>query len=319
MRALARTAPRRIARLRRGRGQGAQPLPAPFVVGVARSGTTLLRLMLDAHPELAIPPETGFGAVLRELTAVEARPAELVEALRRLPTWPDLGFAQEDLLARLERVAPWSVADGVRTIYAAYAARHGKPRWGDKTPVHCRHMTELAALLPEARFVHILRDGRDVAASVKDLPIAPGDIDAIAEDWRDHIVDARRQAAALPHYREVRYEQLVADPAGTLRELCAYLELEFEPAMLRAHEGAAQRHMEMPERHLADGTYVTHEERNRWHGLTLQPPDPTRAGRWRTALRAEEAARFEAVAGPLLAQLGYPLGAPEAAPASVSP
>lgn len=262
--------------------------------------------MLDAHEQLAIPPETGFGAVAGDLAARNAGPDELLDAAAALPTWPDLGFADAELRVRLRAIRPWSVGDGLRAIFEAYAERHAKPRWGDKTPVHCRYMPVLCELLPEARFVHIIRDGRDVAASVRDLPIAPGGIEMIAADWRDQIADARRAGATLPHYREVRYEQLVAHPEPVLRELCEYLELEFRPAMLRAHERAAMRHREMPERLLADGTFITHQERNRWHSLTLRPPDPRRAGRWREALTAEDAACFEQVAGDLLAELGYP-------------
>ncbi|HXE44423.1 MAG TPA: sulfotransferase [Conexibacter sp.] len=281
--------------------------PAPCIVGVPRSGTTLLRLMLDAHPQLAIPPETGFGEVLDSLVARAAGPDELLDAIRALATWPDLAFDEAALRARLAAVRPWSLGDGLRTIFAAYAERHGKPRWGDKTPSHSRHMTVLASELPELRFVHIVRDGRDVALSVRGLPIAPAGIEAIARDWRDRIETARRQGARVRHYREVCYERLVADPETELRALCDYLRLDFDPAMLQAHEHAAARHREMPERLLADGTWITHEERNRWHALTLRPPDPARAGRWREALDPADVTAFEAVAGPLLAELGYPL------------
>lgn len=298
---------RPAARWPRASHTAASLAPAPFLVGVPRSGTTLLRLMLDAHPALAIPPETGFGVLLTNPAVVAGGPVELLGAVTSLPTWPDLGFERDQLLARLRRVRPWSAADGVRTIFTAYAQRHGKPRWGDKTPVHVRHMSTIARHLPEAHFVNIVRDGRDVAASVRDLPISPGGIEAIALDWRDQIRDARVQAVSLSHYREVRYEQLVADPEAVLRELCACLALDFDPAMLRAHERAAERHREMPERLLPDGTWITHEGRNRWHGLTLHPPDPSRVGRWHDALTPEEITCFEAAAGPLLHELGYAL------------
>jgi len=84
----------------------------PIIVGAPRPGTTLLRFMLDTHPEMAIPPETGFLALFPH-------------------------------------------------FYQLYASRFAKPRWGDKTPSYCHHMQNIEEVLPEAHFIHIIRDGRD--------------------------------------------------------------------------------------------------------------------------------------------------------------
>lgn len=284
-----------------------RPPPAPFVVGVARSGTTLLRLQLDAHPDLAIGPETGFGLVLRSLVARQADPNELLEALVGLDTWPDLGLDRDAAADVLEQAEPWSLGAGLRALYLALAARDGKPRWGDKTPLHVSCMPQIASVLPEARFIHLIRDGRDVAASVRGLPFAPGDgsIEAIACDWRDRIVEAREDAGALKHYFEVRYERLVGDPEHVLRELCEYVALDFDDAMLQAHERASTVMGRLPERRRnGDGT-VTKDERVARHAQLANPPDPARVGRWRTLLTADEVARFEAQAGDLLRELGY--------------
>ena len=224
-----------------------------------------------------------------------------------MDTWPDLGLDPADALRALEQAQPWSLGNGLRALYSTLAARDGKPRWGDKTPVHAAFMPALAAALPEARFIHVIRDGRDVAASVRDLPFAPGDgsIEAIAQDWRDRIVAARADAAGLAHYREVRFERLVTEPEAVLRELCDFLELEFDEAMLRAHERAADMLARLPERRPDGATVTTRAERSARHAHLHHPPDPARAGRWRDALTADEAARFQAIAGELLAELGY--------------
>jgi hypothetical protein len=291
-------------RLRRGRGQGLPP--APFIVGVPRSGTTLLRLMLDAHPDLAIPAETGFGLIPGVLPPGADRDL-LAHTLLAQHSWQDLGIGEDELRAALAAVEPWSVGDGLRAVFRIYAAHQGKPRWGDKTPTHTRAMDAIARVLPEARFVHLIRDGRDVAASVRDLSFAPGDgsIEAIAADWRDTIVHARTLAGTLRHYRELRYERLLTDPGAELRPLCAFLELDFDPAMLRHHERARERMAELPAGEVSDGRVLTHEQRVASHVLVFQPPDASRAGRWRAALSAGEVARFEAVAGDLLGELGY--------------
>lgn len=302
----AQTAASSVARAASAPPAPAAPPPAPFVVGVARSGTTLLRLQLDAHPLLAIPPETGFGAIAAQPSAATG-PDAFAAAVRSLETWPDLGIDDAALARLLAGVEPWAPGDALRALYGSYAARHGKPRFGDKTPAHLRHMEALAALLPEARFIHIVRDGRDVAASLREQPFAPGDgsVAAAATHWRDELLAARAVAGRLPHYREVSYERLVREPEATLRELCDFAGLPFDPALLRAHERAAQRFEELPERRPGAAGVATRAERAARHARTAEPPDPARIGRWRETLDTAEVATVERIAGELLAELGY--------------
>ncbi|MBI5106287.1 MAG: sulfotransferase, partial [Solirubrobacterales bacterium] len=225
-----------------------------------------------------------------------AGPRRVVEARAGLPPWPDLAFDEDVLAAHLEERGADDVTSALRGMFEAYAARFGKPRWGEKTPDHLAHLDAIARALPEARFVHLVRDGRGVAASVLGLPFAPGDgsIEAAAADWRDRILAGR--AAAVDGVLEVRYEHLVRDPEAVLREVCAFVDLDFDPVMLRAHEQADARAAEVRPR--AAGVQ---EDRSR-------PPDPAIADRWREQLSAEDVARFEAVAGDLLADLGYEVG-----------
>ena len=116
--------------------------PAPFIVGVPRSGTTLLRLLLDAHPLLAIPPETGVRTRRRRRAGGPCRARE--RACARLEPWPDLEVGDAELDAIFAAVDPWSTGGGLRALFRSYARRHGKPRWGDKTPLHIEHMPRLA-------------------------------------------------------------------------------------------------------------------------------------------------------------------------------
>lgn len=287
-----------------------EALPAPFVVGVPRSGTTLLRLQLDAHPELAIPAETGFGALLAEFAAHTPGPEELVDRIARLDTWPDLAVERDELAAIFSGVRRWSVAEGMRAYYRWYATRHGKRRWGDKTPVHAEYLNVLAAAFPEARFVHIIRDGRDVAASLTGLSFAPGDggIEAVATVWRDGIARARAAAESVPHYYELRYEDLATKPERTLRELCEFLDLAFDPAMLHAHTRARERLAELGVVKAAGGVEGVRGERRHNYMRLQSPPDTGAVGRWRDVFTAQEAERIEQVAGRMLAALGYELG-----------
>ena len=283
--------------------------PAPFVVGVARSGTTLLRLQLDAHPDLAIPAETGFGPLAATFGPGGANPAELLDALVALPTWPDLGIEREELGPVFAAIEDWSVGAGLRAVYTTYADRHGKPRWGDKTPGNAAYVDAIARVLPEARFVHLIRDGRDVAASLRGLPFAPGDgsVETIAAHWRDTVARTRRLGGAVPHYMEVRYERLVSEPEATLRSVCEFLELSFDEAMLRAHERAEERLAEMRSVRVEPGGSVLLADGTRLAGHVRRPPDASRAGRWREVLSDHDVTRFERFAGGALAAEGYPL------------
>jgi hypothetical protein len=290
-------------RLRGRRRVTASASPAPFIVGVPRSGTTVLRFMLDAHSQLAIGPETGFGLVLSAPVDRDA----LLTAICALETWPDLGLDAAQARALLGDVEPWSIGGGLRALYTALARRAGKARWGDKTPVHLRCMPAIAGALPEAHFIHIIRDGRDVAASLRGLPFAPGDlgIEAIAEMWRTQILMGRAHAQKLAHYQELRFDRLVHEPEQVMGELCAFIDLDFQPSMLRPQDRAPQRMAELAAvRRLGDGT-VTRDERIARNALLMEPLDPSRAGRWEQSLTVDEVRQFEAIAGDLLDELGY--------------
>jgi len=272
---------------------------------VGRSGTTLLRLMLDTHPELAIPSETHFLLdILRN--AHDLDKDRFLRTLAAAATWPNMALemaALEDALAELQ---PFAVPDAIRTFYRLYAGRLGKSRWGDKTPPYRTRMVDIERLLPEAHFIHIIRDGRDTALSYQGLWFGPGDdIEAQARFWVQQISLARKQSTGLRHYLEVRYEQLVTEPEITLSRICEYLELPFHPRMLRYHEFAAARLDEYKRPFGPRGTPKDIGCFLSIHDRVKTPPDPRRIGRWRTEMPEAQRQRFETIAGPLLVQLGY--------------
>jgi len=281
----------------------------PIVVGVPRSGTTLLRLMLDAHPHLAIPPDTGFLWVLAAGTDKEHAigPEELYQLITTYETWDDFGLSKTDYLEALKTIQPFSVPAGLRAFCRLYAQRHGKLRWGDKTPTYSQHIRQIQDLLPEAHFIHIIRDGRDVAASLRLVWFAPGkDLATLASYWKSQIENARAQGAQCRHYMEIRYEQLVQHTQHTLRAICDFIDLAYDPGMQAYHRSARERLDEIQTRFKPDGTVlITKQERLLSHRRTSAPPDPTRIGRWRVEMARQERALFESIAGDLLCALGY--------------
>jgi Sulfotransferase family len=293
-------------------------VPAPFVVGVARSGTTLLRLMLDAHSELTIPPETHF--VPKLVTHCERWIAEGVdtEELRRRafelivthPRWGDFALDKEELWDRLEQCERVGPGDPSRAFFEAYAARQGKPRWGDKSPPYVWKGPRIQRGLPEAHFIHLIRDGRDVALSLREVSWGPDDVTEAAGKWVQELGRARRRARRLlpGTYMEARYEDLVTDPKPVLERICAFVDLPWDEKMLDYHRGAELRMQEMiRELHPMGGGTITAEERVRQHELVSKPPSASRAGRWKTDMSPADRSAFEAVAGNLLAELGYEL------------
>lgn len=284
----------------------------PFVVGSPRSGTTLLRFMLDTHPELAIPPETGFLTLGPKLKGRgdklrESFFREVVNYPNPFPNWPDFEIPEETFRAALSEINPFTVSDGYRAFYRLYAARFGKSRWGDKTPLYCHELKLIRRLLPEARFVHIIRDGRDAALSLRQMWFSPGwEIETQAAHWRKFVLAARRAGLGRPDYLEVRYEDLILKPRETLERVCAHVGLAYDEVMLSYYTRTPARLGEHKGRTRRDGTLVaTHEQRFRQQQRTTQPLDPTRISVWKQAMSAEERERFRLVAGDLLQAMGY--------------
>jgi Sulfotransferase family len=303
----------RIRDLMGGGGRGVPP--APFICGVNRSGTTLLRLMLDAHPQMAIPPETHFVPELIKELPDDPTVDRAIAVITAQREWADFGFSEEELrerFAALPEVTPRTVT---RDFFAAYGERFGKPRWGDKTPKYVRSMRRIQRTIPEARFVHVIRDGRDIALSRWDQRSRRGlegpPVERIAAQWDKKIRSARADAPKLRHYVEVRYEDLIADTEATLRRVCEFVELDFDPAMLSYHERASERLAEMAHELPARGSRPEQaaDHRLNIHALTTEPPRADRIARWKRKMSDADIAGFEREAGELLGELGYELAA----------
>ena len=286
------------------------PNPYVFVVGCPRSGTSLVRRILDAHRELAMLPETHW---IPELFKARAGVTEdgivtskLVPTLLAHPRFARLGINPDELRRLANQGRPRTYAEFVTALFDAYAAAHGKKLAGDKTPGYAREIATLRRLWPQARFVHLIRDGRDVCLSALSWERKAADFERRFPTWRDdpvttaalwwrwHVEIARRQGAGLgrSRYYELRYEDLVREPEMACRRLCDFLHLPFEDAMLRFHEGRTRSKPGL-------------SAKRAWLPVTAG----LRA--WRAELPAEDVERFESAAGVLIDQLGYQRGAPE--------
>jgi hypothetical protein len=271
--------------------------PFPFIVGCGRSGTTLVRAMLDAHCDFAVPFESYFPVWFARRRAHYERPdgfavdpflADLLahESFRR---W---GLDDDTVRASIAAAAPRDYPAAVRAAFACYATAHGKRRYADKTPVFVVHLPLLAQLFPESVFVHLVRDGRAVVLSRAEVAWGTNRLEFETLTWREQVEQGRADGRALGahRYREIRYEDLLDDPEQVARDLCAFVGAGFDAGMLRYHERA--------ESILADQPFP--EE----HGNLTRPP--TKGLRdWRTELAPDDVALVEHLAGDTLAAFGY--------------
>jgi hypothetical protein len=279
--------------------------PYVFIVGCPRSGTTLLRRLVNAHPEIAITNESRWilecleersgltpqGDVTQELIS------QLLEKLR-FQYW-DIG--RERLVTLIRNGDPVSYSSFVTGIFDLFGAKKAKPLVGNKTPAFVRAIDTLHALWPEARFVHLIRDGRDVCLSVANwtkahqagkprgfVTWAEDPISSIAFWWELHVRRGRQAGGSLEPglYYEMGYESLVSHPREECASLCAFLGIRYDDAMLRFHEGRTINDPDL-------------NAKRAWLPVTPRLRD------WRSQMPAEDVERFEAAVGGLLEELGY--------------
>lgn len=208
-----------------------------LVLGAPRSGTTLLRRLLDAHPNIACPAETNVFAACGRFLRSE-RTADGVE-IGVLDGLAYAGFSRDEVLARLRQLA--------FSFHREYAARRGKPRWAAKTAFDVFYLAEIEALCGEScAFVCIQRHGADVACSLQELCEKNGGylqelhayvvrhpmmLEAFAHAWVDLTTALHQFAARHPsNALTVKYEELTADPEQTMARIMAFLGETWDPS-----------------------------------------------------------------------------------------
>lgn len=290
----------RFSRVTRTPMHAVHEVPEPFfIVGSGRSGNTLVRAILHAHSGLAIPPESyvlGRVAWLGRLFRDDPWEVQVDRLLGAFDTseiratWHlDLAGVRGRLLAAPhDRRGVDAVVDAV---FRAWVREHapGVARWGDKTPLNALYLPWLDDLFPGASYIHVLRDGRDVALSYVRAGLY-GTLEAAARRWRESVEHVRRFCAETAGERvlEVRYEELVAEPERHVEGLCRFLGVEAESGMLDFWRGG---------RELGD-TVLPH------HANVRAPITPEHVGQWRE-LPAADLRRLESALGRTLRSAGY--------------
>ncbi|MFT5139480.1 MAG: hypothetical protein ACI9H8_001474 [Lysobacterales bacterium] len=284
-----------------------QANPYVFVVGCPRSGTTLLQRMLDNHPELVVANDTHFitraaKKELRKSTDPELT-SELIDKVRNYHRFQRMGLSDSDVMQAAQGVRRYS--EFVSGLYHLRAEKVKKSLSGEKTPDYCRKVPQLNALFPNAKFVHIIRDGRDTALSALKWATkgkGPGRWELWGKDpwaccalwwcWQAGSGVREGRKLLVNRYFEVQYEALVANPTGNLTALAGYLDISDSKEMSRYFEGK------------------TRNNPNRSAKAAWLPPTPGLRN-WRETVGQEDLAVFEAIAGELLQNLNYELSGAE--------
>jgi Sulfotransferase family len=257
----------------------------------------MLRTMLNSHPELAVPHETRF----------------IVDAYRARATWGDLseqanrrklarwvvkrkksrvGRLVEDPEQLVEAMiaAPPTIGSVLATGFQVYAARQGKPRWGDKRPSYILNLDAIFAMVPDAQFVNVVRDPRAAIASIIKIGWYQDGLGAGIDIWERSVEQADRARRKLgeDQFHEIVYEQMVADPRGELEQLVAFLGLDPAglDAMLAFHETADIKSKKM-------------------HPLVAKPVTDEALRSWETAMQPAEIALIEQELAGQMARYGY--------------
>jgi len=277
-------------------GQSHRPV---IVGGCPRSGTTLLRTMLDSHPELAMPRETRF---VLESWQRRWRFGDLrnLENRRTLAHWifkrngsryRRLRLDPAEAIARLE-AAPPTFGSMLATCFILYAEKFDKPRWGDKRPTYAARMVAIWDLFPNAQFINVVRDPRGCVASMRKLGWYEGQVAPAVEIWQRSLatVDKWRKRLAPDQLLEVKYEELVEDPEPVLARIAAW-------AGLADDAGSLEQMLQ----------YYERDERRsqRYHSNVSRPPDPTRTTEWKKVLDEAETAFVEKATKARMRQYGY--------------
>lgn len=263
-----------------------------FIVGLPRSGTKLLRGLLNNHTRIHIPGNESH--IIPYFYNNRSQYGNLAQVANFQKFYDD--FSNSIFFKRLARatkvtvteeewrqaVKDWSLSGVLETFYQFYTTKKRKDIWGDKTPAYLARMPLLKTLFPTAKFIHIIRDVRDYCLSINKA--WSKNMIRAAQRWHDDILKAQRDATNFQaDYIQIHYEALCENPETVLKSICEFLEIGFEPKM------AIPSH---PTENIGDARGAVGIVRNN-------------SGKWRRQMPQQRVKRIEQICGSLLKELDY--------------
>lgn len=284
--------------------------PLFFILGRPRTGSTLLRTLLDAHPQVCIPQEwpmlmalhRQFGKVsFWDKPQLQAFYRELFQKFRipywEITHWPQFDAAQmEQALLMCEGENSFETV--FKVVYSQYHSAFAKSDirlFGDKNPAYSMHAGQLARMFPDARFIHLTRDHRDQISSLLDVDFEIPNVAVLAYRWRYLWKKINKAAAGAPdRFYTLRYEDLVKRPAEELEKICHFLGIQFHEGTLEFHQ-----HRDKISKPLPPGLL------DRYFSSLLHPVDRSRTGIYQQKLSAWQVRIANQVVGHAADEAGY--------------
>ncbi len=273
-----------------------------FIVGAARSGTTLLQYMLRSHSRISLP--TGESQFMIPLYRNAAKFGDLcrLENVRQVLQEMyriSANFLETDLHGMrfdIETLSRESRAQGCDTIpkiiaglFEKNARGEGKARWGDKTPYYILHLQTIKEMFPNAQIIHVIRDGRDCALSMLSRKYDLGIYNTYhaAKHWQQYVETGQAIGHELGSdvYYEIRYEDILADPVVAMKKICVFLEEEYNDSLVNFNKSSEPG--KTP--------------------LLQKPIQQDNAQKWRRLMTHRQIRTFESEAGHTLVRNGYPV------------
>jgi len=280
-------------------------VPDPFfIIGNPRSGTTMFRLMLTSHKTIYVPTESGWALHLSSKYQkhndidVDAFLADLQQC-KKIEYW-DIDYVdlKNYLKGRNKHYRQISAS-----VYQYCATKYGKVIYGDKNNNYLNHVEDLSQIYPESKFIHLVRDGRDVACSYRNLqklekgkyfPDLPSSVIDCAYEWVKNIETIQNSLSKLKkdQYLEIRFEDLVNNTERALAKVCTFLEQDYDDNMLKFYLKNRDEGLEP-------------EDLMKWKQDTSKPIDTSQTGKWKHNFFAEDKLFFQTIASHTLKEYGY--------------
>ncbi|MEL7835183.1 sulfotransferase [Fodinibius sp. Rm-B-1B1-1] len=276
-----------------------------FVLGCDRSGTTLLSLLLSQSPDLHMTLESGFIPDLYPKkdsygdfsTSKQRwffiRDLQTTNATSNTIAFDIFELTDKQAEQSIREAAPTDYAGAINALFSKTAEQKGKSRWGNKTPKYVHNIDLLVDLFPDAKIIHILRDPRDVAASIKKVGWTHT-IKEAAQFWNDRVSDGLEgRTLGEDSYYELKYESLLKQPDQTLKNLYDWLNIDFSE--------------EVVDQYQEDRDRMSVEKHKDLFDLIGKPIDPSRAYAWKKSMSKADIAEIEQVNRELIQKLDYEL------------